>query len=68
VTVYGGKGGAVYRATTAGVPPVFKSAGSSLHQHYANDVKKFRVGAKDWYLMALYVEEAKTPVPSPTFS
>jgi hypothetical protein len=59
--VYGGKGGAVYRATTAGVPPVFKSAGSSLNtQHYANDVKKFRVGAKNWYLMALYVEGAKT--------
>ena len=67
--VYGGQSGAVYRATTTGSPPVFQSAGSSLAtQHYSNDVKKLTVSGKDWYLMALYIEEAKAPVPSPTFS
>jgi hypothetical protein len=67
--VYGGSGGAVYRAKTTGSPPVFQTAGSSLAtQHYSNDVKKLTVGWKDWYLMALYIEEANAPVPSPTFS
>ncbi|MHB8215929.1 MAG: Ig domain-containing protein [Candidatus Sulfotelmatobacter sp.] len=67
--IYGGSGGAVYRATTTGSPPVFQSAGSSLAtQHYSNDVKKLTVSGKDWYLMALYIERVATDPNPPSFS
>ena len=68
VGVYGGIG-QVYRATTSS-PPVFQKTGVALNtEHYANDVKKFSVGGKKWYLMVLYVSgDANTPPPAFTFS
>ena len=49
----------VSRATST-TPPSFISAGASLNtSHYANDVKKFQVSGKTWYLMILY-EETQT--------
>jgi hypothetical protein len=65
--VYGGNG-KVFRATSTS-PPAFQSAGSVLNtSHYANDVKKFQVGSKSWYVMLLYIERGATPVPDPVFS
>ncbi len=67
VGIYGGIG-QVYRATTAS-PPVFERTGVALSTpHYANDVKKFQAGGKDWYDMALYVERVSTDPNPPTFS
>jgi hypothetical protein len=67
VGVYGAIG-QVYRAT-GDAPPVFQRTGVALEtQHYANDVKVFRVNGKTWYLMSLYIERVQTD-PSPvTFS
>ena len=66
VGIYGGIG-KVYRATSV-FPPVFQAQGVALATlHYANDVKKFQVGGKNWYLMALYVEWA-TNISPPTLS
>ena len=65
--VYGGNG-KVFRATSTS-PPGFRSAGSVLNtSHYANDVKKFQVGSKSWYVMLLYIERGAAPVPDPVFS
>src|SRR5437763_4396297 len=65
--VYGGNG-KVFRATSTS-PPDFQSAGSVLNtSHYANDVKKFQVGSKSWYVMLLYIERGASPVPDPVFS
>jgi hypothetical protein len=68
VGIYGGID-QVYRATSF-APPVFQHTGVALGTpHYANDVKKFQVGGENWYLMALYIEEATAgTVPSPSFS
>lgn len=65
VGVYGGIG-QVYRATSS-APPAFQKTGVALNtEHYSNDVKKFQVAGKNWYLMALYVN-ANVPNP-PTLS
>jgi|SRR5215469_4874152 len=68
VGVYGGIG-KVFRATS-GAPPEFQQAGVALNTlHYANDVRKFKVGGSNWYLMLLYIEEVKLgDTPSPVFS
>ncbi|HLJ29093.1 MAG TPA: Ig domain-containing protein [Candidatus Angelobacter sp.] len=61
VGVYAGIG-QVYRATSS-FPPTFQKTGMVLStQNYSNDVKKFSVGGKTWYLMSLYVNEN---VPNP---
>ena len=69
VGIYGGIG-QVYRATATS-PPAFQKTGIALNTlHYANDVKKFVVAGKTWYLMALYIERVN-PDPTPpifTFS
>ncbi len=66
--VFGGNGGRAYRAMSNSIPQ-FHSAGSILNtSHYANDVKKFQVGGKNWYVMALYIERVATdPKPSNLF-
>ena len=65
--VFGGNG-KVYRATSTSIPQ-FHSAGSVLDtSHYANDVKKFQVGGKNWYVMALYIERVALDPNPPTFS
>ena len=66
--VFGGNNGKVYRATSTSIPQ-FHSAGSALNtSHYANDVKKFQVAGKNWYVMALYIERVATDPNPPTFS
>ena len=58
----------MFRATSTS-PPAFQSAGSVLNtSHYANDVKKFQVGSKSWYVMLLYIERGASVVRNPTFS
>ena len=65
VGVYGGIG-QIYRAKSS-APPTFQNTGLALNtEHYSNDVKKFSVAGKNWYLMALYVN-ANVPNP-PTLS
>lgn len=68
VGIYGSIG-QVYRGTSVS-PPVFQLTGVALDTpHYANDIKKFVVGGKTWYLMTLYVEEATVgTVLSPSFT
>lgn len=68
VGIYGAIG-QVYRGTSVS-PPVFQRSGVALNTlHYANDIKKFLVGGRTWYLMALYIEEATVgSVLSPSFS
>jgi hypothetical protein len=68
VGVYGGIG-KVFRATS-GAPPTFQKTGVALNTlHYANYVRKFQVGGKNWYIMLLYIEEAAFgDVQSPVFS
>lgn len=67
VGIYGGIG-QVYRATATSAP-AFQKTGVALNtQHYTNDVKKFSVGGKTWYLMALYVESAIPDPNPPTFT
>jgi len=67
IGVFGGNG-KVFRATSTSIPQ-FHSAGSVLNtSHYANDVKKFQVGGKNWYVMALYIERVALDPNPPTFS
>jgi Putative Ig domain len=67
VGIYGGIG-QVYRATSSS-PPIFQKTGIALNtSHYVNDVKKFSVGGKTWYLASLYVERATFDPSAPTLS
>jgi hypothetical protein len=61
--------GSVSRAIGT-TPPLFHHTGKVLTtSHYANDVRKFDVGGRSWYLMLLYIEELQLgQVPSPVFS
>ena len=46
--------GTMYRATTS-QPPVFQVQGLALATgHMVNDVRKFHVGGKNWYVMGLH--------------
>jgi hypothetical protein len=62
VGIYGGID-KVFRATSSSLPAFTKTGVALSTPHYANDVKKFTVAGKNWYLMTLYVERV---VPDPT--
>jgi len=67
VGIYGGIG-QVYRATST-LPPIFQKTGVALDTlNYINDVKKFSVGGKTWYLASLYVERATFDPSAPTLT
>lgn len=67
VGIYGAIG-QVYRARSSS-PAVLHRSGIALNTvHYSNDVKKFVVDGKEWYLMALYVERATTDPTAPALT
>jgi hypothetical protein len=67
VGIYGGID-KVFRATSSSLP-TFTNTGVALSTpHYANDVKKFTVAGKSWYLLTLYVERVVSNPTPPVFT
>ena len=58
----------VFRATSSSLPAFTKTGVALSTPHYANDVKKFTVAGKNWYLMTLYVERVGPDPTGPVFT